>query len=497
MINGNINHFFYFKLIYLIFMITFIVSLVLLFLGYFLYAKFLDKTFKIDVKKETPAYKLRDNVDYIPMSQAKTFFIQLLNIAGLGPIFGAVSGAMFGPVAFLWIVFGSIFGGAVHDYFSGMISLRNNGASLPNIIGKYLGNNMKIVLSILTIIVMILVGTVFMSGPAKLLTGITNNFLTFNQWIGVIFIYYIFAAILPIDKIIGRIYPFFGAALVFMAIGILVSLFINNAPIPEISLKNMHPMGNDFPVFPMMFVSIACGAVSGFHATQSPLMARCLKNEREGRRVFYGAMISEAVIALIWAAAAMSFFGNMENFQEFYLNADSNPAPIITKIATSWLGVVGGILAIIGVIAAPITSGDTAFRSGRLIVADLFNIKQNSIAKRIAVTLPFFIIAFILLQISFDVIWRYFAWVNQLLATITLWAITAYIIQDKGKFIISLIPALFMTCVCSTYIFIAKTDGFGLEHTLAYSIAAVITIAVVLAFYFRVKKNMNNDYKLD
>lgn len=469
-------------------MITFIVSLVLLFLGYFLYSKFLDKTFSIDVNKETPAYRLRDNVDYVPMNQKKTFFIQFLNIAGLGPIFGAVTGAMFGPVAFLWIVFGSIFGGAVHDYLSGMISLRNDGLSLPNIIGKYLGNNIKLVVSILTIILMVLVGAVFISGPAKLLTGITNNYIDFNFWVFIIFIYYILATLLPIDKIIGKIYPFFGAALVFMALSILICLFINNEPIPEISLENMHPNSKDYPIFPMMFISIACGAISGFHATQSPLVARCLRNECEGRKVFYGAMISEAVVALIWAAISMSFFGSLENFQSFYAESSNNPAPIVSKISNDLLGVVGGALALIGVVAAPITSGDTAFRSCRLIISDLFNIEQKKLIKRILVSLPLFLVAFLLLQFSFDVIWRYFAWLNQLLATFTLWAVTVYLVQNKKNYIISLIPAIFMTMVCSTYILIAKNEGFGLSHTLSYIISGVITIVIIIMFSIKIKR---------
>lgn len=364
-------------------MITFIISLVALIAGYFFYGKFIEKIFGIDPNRKTPAYTLNDGIDYVPMNWKSIFLIQFLNIAGLGPIFGAVAGAMWGPVAFLWIVFGCIFGGAVHDYISGMISVRLNGLSIPEIIGKYLGNTIKQAMRYFTVGLMILVGAVFVMGPAKILDHLTHDSLTFMNvtfWAIIIFIYYILATLLPIDKLIGKIYPFFGICLLFMALGILGGLFYYQAPIPELtldSLKNFHNQGDAMPIFPMMFVSIACGAISGFHATQSPLMARCLKNETMGRRVFYGAMVAEGIVALIWAAAAMSFFGGIEQLNTTMTEQNGNAAYIVTLISETWMGRIGSVFAILGVVAAPITSGDTALRSARLIIADFLSINQK------------------------------------------------------------------------------------------------------------------------
>lgn len=472
-------------------MITFIVSIVLLIAGYFIYGTFIEKQFGADEKRKTPAYESQDGVDYVPMGWSKIFLIQFLNIAGLGPIFGAVLGAVYGPSAFLWIVFGSIFGGATHDYISGMMSLRNNGISLPEIAGKYMGSAFKQVMRTFTLMLMILVGVVFVAGPAKLLANMTPDVLNYTFWIVVIFIYYILATILPIDKLIGKIYPFFGFALLFMAVGIGMSIIIQGAPIPEATLSNLHNMNADpekFPIFPMLFISIACGAISGFHATQSPLMARCLKNEKLGKRVFYGAMIAEAIVAMIWAAAAMSFFGNVGGLQQFLADNGNNAAVVVDKISYTWLGKLGGLLAIIGVIAAPITSGDTAFRSARLIVADFLHFKQKKVANRIILSAPLFIIAFFILQINFDVIWRYFAWSNQTLAAFTLWMITVYFVRENKNYWLTLIPALFMTMVTTTYLVVAP-EGFELPITYGYLIGLFITTSILIFFAVWVTKN--------
>lgn len=474
-------------------MITFVVSLIALIAGYFTYGKLVEKIFGTEPSRKTPAYKLKDGVDYVPMGWKNIFLIQFLNIAGLGPIFGAVAGAMWGPVAFLWIVFGCIFGGAVHDFISGMISVRLDGLSIPEIIGKYLGNTIKQAMRYFTVGLMILVGAVFVMGPAKILDHLTHGSLDFMNvtfWAIVIFIYYILATLLPIDKLIGKIYPFFGICLLFMALGILGALFYYNAPIPELTistLKNFHNQGDAMPIFPMMFVSIACGAISGFHATQSPLMARCLKNESMGRRVFYGAMVAEGIVALIWAAAAMSFFGGVEQLNSTMVEHKGNAAFVVTLISETWLGKIGSIFAILGVVAAPITSGDTALRSARLIVADFLKINQKPIYKRLLVSLPIFLICFLLLQIGFDIVWRYMAWSNQTLATVVLWAITFYLFSEKKLYIISLIPAIFMTFVCSTYIMIAP-EGFHLNSSTAYTISICISIVVFLSAFLGFRK---------
>ena len=465
-------------------MITFFVSILLLIGGYFIYGKWVERVFDVQPGRSTPAYENADGVDFVPMSWWRIFLIQFLNIAGLGPIFGAIMGAVYGPVAFFWIVFGSIFGGAVHDYFSGMLSVRNKGISLPEIVGKYMGLNFKQFMRIFTLLLMVLVGTVFMAGPAKLLANLTPGHINFTIWCVIIFIYYVLATLLPIDKIIGKIYPIFGFAMLFMAVGIGGALIWNGSPIPEAvpgNLYNMNPNPEAFPLFPMLFISIACGAISGFHATQSPLMARCLKNEREGRRVFFGAMIAEAIVALIWAAAAMSFFGSVGGLHAFLEANGNNAAVVVDKIAHSWLGVFGGFLAIIGVIAAPITSGDTAFRAARLIVADFINYSQKEISHRIIVALPLFIVALVLLQVNFDVIWRYFAWSNQTLAVATLWTITVYLAREKKFYWITLFPALFMTMVTSTYLAVAP-EMLNLSTTIGYLIGAVCTVATGIFF---------------
>ena len=465
-------------------MITFLVCLAVLVIGYFVYGKYVERVFKPDYNRKTPAITMQDGVDYIPMPTWKILMIQFLNIAGLGPIFGAIMGAKFGPASYIWIVFGSIFAGAVHDYFSGVLSLRNNGASLPELIGKYLGNGAKQTMRVFTILLMVLVGAVFVSGPSGLLAKLTPESLDATFWAIVVFIYYILATLLPVDKIIGKVYPVFAIAILFMALGMLVMLIVKSPILPEItslsSLKNTSPDNN--PIFPMMFVSIACGAISGFHATQSPMMARCLKTEKHARPAFYGAMIIEGIVALIWAAVASAFF--YENGME-----ENNAAVIVDSVTKEWLGIAGAFLALLGVIFAPITSGDTAFRSARLIVADILKIDQKKISKRLLISIPLFIASFLILQINFDILWRYFAWCNQTLAVFTLWAITIYLTKHNRNYLITLIPALFMTMVCISYIFIAP-EGLHLNANISYIAGAVATL-ISLILYIIWRKNTN------
>jgi carbon starvation protein CstA len=465
-------------------MITFFLSITALLLGYFIYSRVVERIFGIDKNRQTPAYTSKDGVDYVPMAWGRVFLIQFLNIAGLGPIFGAVAGAMWGPSAFLWIVFGSIFGGAVHDYLSGMISLRNNGQSIPEIVGKYLGVGMKQFTRGFTVILMVLVGAVFIMGPASILTNITPQHMGLTFWAIVVFIYYLIATLLPIDKLIGRIYPVFGFALLFMAVGISAGLIVEGYKIPELSLSNLqniHSEPDKYPIFPMMFISIACGAISGFHATQSPMMARCIKNESLGRRVFYGAMITEGVVALIWAAAGMAFFGGVRELNDVMTEHQGNAAWVVNEISHTLLGKIGGVLALLGVVAAPITSGDTAFRSARLIVADFLKLGQKSIKNRMMISIPLFIAGFLLTQLDFAIIWRYFAWSNQTLATIVLWTISVYLVREGKFFWISLIPSVFMTSVTLTYIFIAP-EGFHLSAVYSYSIGIGIAFGLALLF---------------
>lgn len=473
-------------------MISFILCLVALVAGYFIYGKFVERVFGVDSRRVTPAVSMQDGVDYIPLSTWKIFMIQFLNIAGLGPIFGAIMGAKFGTASYLWIVLGSIFAGAVHDYLSGMLSLRNGGESLPETIGRYLGVNVKQLMRGWTVLLMVLVGAVFVAGPAGLLAKLTPESLDMTFWATVVFLYYILATLLPVDKIIGKIYPIFAVALLFMAVGILVMLFWHHPALPEFTdgFENPHP--ESLPVFPMMFITIACGAISGFHATQSPLMARCLKNEKYGRPVFYGSMITEGIVALIWAAAATYFFHTEAGTSIFAAGSgNDNAAIVVDSITKEWLGAVGGFLAVLGVIAAPITSGDTAFRSARLIVADFLHIDQRPVLKRLLICIPLFVGGFLLLQIDFSVIWRYFAWCNQTLAVFTLWALTVYLAGARKLYIITLIPALFMTAVCTTYIFVAK-EGLHLGLPLAEGIGGAVTLLSLLWFIVW-KKNLDKD----
>jgi len=477
-------------------MITFLISIAVLIAGYFLYGKIIEKLFGIDPQRKTPALTKYDGVDYVPLKPWRIFMIQFLNIAGLGPIFGAIMGAKFGTSSFLWIVFGTIFAGAVHDYLSGMISLRMGGASLPEIHGKYLGNNIKQFMRVFMVVLMILVGVVFVIGPAGLLAKLTPSVMNETFWIIVILAYYILATLLPIDKLIGKVYPLFGFCLLFMAISILFSFFFQQVSLPEIweDWGNKHPQAASNPIFPMMFISIACGAISGFHATQSPLMARTMTNERQGRPIFYGAMVTEGIVALIWAATASYFFFNTEQGKEIFVGG-TNAAIVVDTISKEWLGTFGAILALLGVIAAPITSGDTAFRSARLIISDFMNFDQKPILKRLIIAVPLFLVAFGVLFYSlkdsegFDLIWRYFAWANQTLATFTLWAVTIYLVKEKKNYLLTLIPALFMTMVCSTFLLIAEKEGLGLGNTLSYSIGGGITLVVFFLFLRWKRKN--------
>ena len=465
-------------------MITFTLALILLILGYMIYGSYVNRVFGPDNRK-TPALTKADGVDFIPLPTWKIFMIQFLNIAGLGPIFGAIMGAQFGTASYLWIVLGTIFAGAVHDFFSGALSIRNGGESLPEIVGRYLGSTTKKVTCIFTLILMILVGAVFVSGPAELLAGMTPDWMNAIFWISVIFLYYILATILPVDKIIGKFYPLFAIALLFMAVGVLVMLYVKSPELPEI----WNGFGTKYeknPIFPMMFISIACGAISGFHATQSPLMARCMTSEKHCRPIFYAAMVAEGAVALIWAAAATYFFQENGVVDQLTGRAYSGAA-VATSISKEWLGAVGGVLAILGIVAAPITSGDTALRSARLIAADFLHIDQKPISKRLVICIPLFLITFGVLLYSlrdaegFKIIWRYFAWCNQTLSVFTLWAITVYLVQNKKNFYIALLPALLMTLVCSTYICIAP-EGLSLPQNISYIIGSICTIAGLLWF---------------
>ncbi|MCD8166458.1 MAG: carbon starvation protein A [Bacteroides sp.] len=472
-------------------MITFVICLVALVAGYFLYGSYIQRIFGPDPARITPAVSKADGVDYIPMPAWKLFMIQFLNIAGLGPIFGAIMGAKFGTASYLWIVLGSIFAGAVHDYLAGMLSLRNEGESLPEITGRYLGFTTKQIMRVFTVLLMILVGAVFVVGPAGLLANMTPSHMDITWWIVIIFLYYIIATLLPIDKIIGRIYPIFAIALIFMAIGILGMLFVKHPPLPELwdGLRNTHPAAATVPIFPIMFVSIACGAISGFHATQSPLMARCMKSERYGKPVFYGAMIVEGIVALIWAAAATWFYH--ENSM-----SEINASVIVEAITKDWLGAVGGLLAILGVVAAPITTGDTAFRSARLIVADFMKFDQKRIVNRLLISVPLFLAAFGILIYSlsdaagFDRIWRYFTWTNQTLSVFTLWAITVFLVLARKNYWVTLVPALFMTCICVTYIFIAP-EGAALSQPVSYTIGAAALLIALIWFICWKKRSQN------
>lgn len=460
--------------------------------SYFLYGGVLNKVAGIDAKAAVPSKTHYDGVDFIPLPRWRIFLIQLLNIAGTGPIFGAILGACYGPVAFIWITLGGIFMGAMHDFLSGVISLRNDGKSLTEIIGKYLGRGLHRLSLVLIPILMILVGGVFIVTPSKILTSMTD--LPYFMWVAIIIVYYFIATILPVDKIIAKIYPLFGAALIIMALCMLGVILFGGYSIPELtSFENMHFNADKLPIIPTLFISIACGAISGFHATQSPLMARCMTNEEQSRPIFFGAMISESVIALIWAAVAMAFFGGVEGLNRFMADNGSDAGLAVSTISTSTLGVVGSILALLGVVAAPITSGDTAFRSARLIVADMLRIEQRSIVKRLLVSLPLFVIGVGIAFIDFDVIWRYFAWSNQALAVLTLWMITAWLSRRHSNYVLlALIPAMIMTYVCSAFVFVSNQFiGMGTCDA-AYVYAAGVTAIISGLIMVKIRRDVKN-----
>ncbi|TOD66995.1 carbon starvation protein A [Vibrio parahaemolyticus] len=461
--------------------------------GYFIYGAFVEKIFGINEKRQTPAHTKTDGVDFVPMSTKKVYLVQLLNIAGVGPIFGPIMGALYGPAAMLWIVVGCIFAGAVHDYFSGMLSVRNGGASVPTITGRYLGNGAKHFMNIFAIVLLLLVGVVFVSAPAGMITNLINDQTSLNvsmtTMVVVIFAYYIIATIVPVDKIIGRFYPLFGALLIFMSVGLMtaVALSSEHTVMGDFQVtdmfSNLNP--NDMPLWPALFITIACGAISGFHATQSPLMARCMENEKNGRFVFYGAMIGEGVIALIWCAIALSFFGSLEALSEAVKNG--GPGNVVYSASFGLLGVFGGIIAFLGVVILPITSGDTAFRSSRLILAEYFNMEQKTLRNRLLMAVPLFVIGGVLTQVDFGIIWRYFGFANQTTAVMMLWTASAYLLRHNKLHWITTIPAMFMTTVCVTFILNNSSLGFGLPMQVS-TIAGVIFSLVVTGYVIKTSK---------
>ena len=495
-------------------MITFIIAIIALILGFFLYGTFVERTFGIEAARETPAYRLKDGVDYIPMPTWRVYLIQFLNIAGTGPIFGAIMGILFGPAAYLWIVFGCIFMGAVHDYLCGMISLRQDGASLPEMVGNELGGTARLGMRVLSLVLLVLVGTVFVTTAAGLLAAMTTGAWSLDSatwkwiWIGLVFLYCVLATLLPIDTLIGRLYPIFGAALLIMAVGVGIGLFTQNGWMPEITnhpFTSHHPKG--LPIFPFLCITIACGAISGFHATQSPLMSRCIQSERRGRLVFYGAMITEGIVAMIWAAAAIKFAAGAavpslsaeiiaggqhgapgplrEPFHALnaLLNAGggTNPAFLVNLICKTWMGRIGALLAVLGVVAAPITSGDTAYRSARLIVADFLHLNQKKIFNRLLLALPLFAISAALVFVDFDILWRYFAWTNQTLATCFLWTAAVWLLNHGRNYWIAFLPAVFMTVVVTSYI-MAAPEGFKLPLTPCIITGAVLATGLAIWF---------------
>ncbi|MBN2173752.1 MAG: carbon starvation protein A [Bacteroidales bacterium] len=477
-------------------MITFLVSLAALITAYFVYSKVVERIFRSDDSVKTPALRIADGVDYVPLPGWKIFLIQFLNIAGLGPIFGAILGAMYGPMSYLWIVIGCIFFGAVHDYFSGMLSIRNDGSSIPELTGRYMGVFFKNFMRILTILLLVFVGVAFVNGPAGLLETLTGGGLRY--WLYGIFAYYILATLLPINKIIGKIYPVFGIALLFMAVmvggylifgGITGKAHLNELTLS--GLKNLHDSPGQNILFPMLFIVISCGAISGFHSTQSPMMARCMTKESQGRPVFFGAMIAEGIVALIWATAAINFFGDTHGLNDTFIQHGKNPAWIVNEICQTWLGKVGAVIAILGVVACPITTGDTAFRSARLTIADMLRFKQNNISKRLIISIPIFIVGFILSQLDFSTIWKFVGISNQLLACIVLWTGASYQKQKGGIHWILTIPATIMTVICVSYFLMAPVSNGGLFLPLQIGLPAglFVGLASFSAFFFFNRKN--------
>jgi carbon starvation protein CstA len=458
-------------------MATFFGALVLLVLGYVFYSKFVERVFIINDSTPTPAYTKRDNLDYVPMSWWKGNLIQLLNIAGLGPIYGAVAGALYGPVAFIWIVIGTIFAGGVHDYFSGMMSLRHQGEQYPSLVGRYLGQTVKTIISVVSLVLMVLVAAAFTAGPAQLIAQLTP--LSFTVSLLIIFAYFLLATILPINRVIGKIYPLLGGILLFMALAIGISLLFSGKSIPNLTFENLHP--GELPIWPLLMVTISCGAISGFHCTQSPIVACTMKKESDGRKIFYGAMVTEGIIALIWAAAGMTFFNGTAGLGEAL--AAGGPSGVVNEISTSLLGTLGGILAILGVIILPITTGDTALRSSRMILTEIFAkfFNMESKIKVLLVTVLVAVPALFLATIDYTFLWRYVGWTNQVVATVMLWTGTVYLLKNSRFHWICGVPALFMTGVVCTYIFYAP-EGLGMDYRLSMIIGFSLA-AVVLAWY--------------
>ena len=472
-------------------MISFFISLALLIGGFVVYGRFVERIIKVDAKRPTPAKTMADGVDYVELPTWKIYLIQFLNISGLGPIFGAIMGAMYGPVVFYWIVLGTVFGGAVYDYLAGMVSLRSGGASVPEIIGDHLGNGIKQAMLVFSVLLMIMVGSVFVFNPADLLAALTPDWLGRNFWIVVIFGYYLLATMLPIDKVIGKVYPLFGLALLFMALGVMVMLIAHGSDMPEMwtEVYNHQADPEKFPIFPMIFVSVSCGAFSGFHATQSPMMARCLKNEKSGRIAFYGAMVTEGVVTLIWAAAAIAYTKGYAGLHETMKT--TSPAVFVNTLTQDWLGRLGGILAVLGVIAAPITTGDTALRSARLIIADFLHIKQKSLTKRLLVTIPLFAVTAWLMLSPFEVIWRYVSCCNQFLSMFTMWAITVWLKRHGMNYWITIFCAMFFSAVCTSYLLYAPEGisaltmhcwGFSVDYTFSVVCGVAVAAACTLVF---------------
>ena len=474
-------------------MLTFVICLGLLVASYFLYGGLLSRVAKLDKSADVPSKSMYDGVDYMPLPRWRIFLIQLLNIAGTGPIFGAILGACYGPVAFLWITLGGIFMGAMHDFLAGVISMRHGGKSLPETIGIYLGGGMRKFSLVVIPILMVLVGGVFIVTPSKILASMTD--VSYLSWVAVIIVYYFVATIMPVDKIIGKIYPVFGAALIFMALAMFGVVVFGDYELPELtSLENMHFNAEKLPIIPTLFISIACGAISGFHATQSPLMARCVTKETQARPIFFGAMIAESVIALIWAAVAMAFFGGVEGLNGWMAANGSDAGLAVSTISVTTLGVLGSVLALLGVVAAPITSGDTAFRSARLIVADMLNFDQRPIWKRFVVSAPLFAVGIGIAFIDFDVIWRYFAWSNQALSVLTLWMITAWLMRRRSCFVaLALIPALIMTYICATFVFVSdQFIGMGSVDA-AYIYGGALTAVVAGLLIIKIRRINRNE----
>ena len=466
-------------------MVSLILSFAVLVTGYLVYGRVVEGVFAPD-GRETPAYTRNDGVDFMPMPTWKAFLVQLLNIAGTGPIFGALMGACFGPVVFLWIVFGAVLGGGVHDYMCGMISERHDGASIAELSGIYLGNGAKWFMRIFSILLLIIAGTVFVTSPAALLARLTPDTLNLNFWVVVILIYYVLATLLPIDKIIGKLYPVFGAVLMIMAVGILGGIVFGGYTLPEITLHSAHPEG--LPIWPFMFVTVACGAISGFHATQSPMVSKCITSEKLGRKVFYGAMLSESVIALVWAAGGVAFYGATGGLNNAL--GSLGQSGVVYDISTGMLGPAGGVLAVVGVVVCPITSGDTAFRSARLILAEITKLDQKSIRNRLIITLPLLGVGAVLTQLNFNVLWRYMSWSNQTMAMVSLWVATAYLLKTHENKLVSLItalPAAFMSAVSLTYILMA-TEGFRLGAGIGYPAGIIFAAALFVVYLIELKQ---------